>query len=74
MIRTVGAGSNVPKYIPTASNYPTVPTYTTHGPEDGLLHRSGHSALKPVPFVKPMFRDFATSLVRNGLAPWACGV
>ena len=40
----------------------------------GLLHRSGHSALKPVPFVKPIFRDFATSLVRSGLALWACAV
>ena len=42
--------------------------------EHGLLHRSGHSALKPVPFVKPIFRDFATSLGRSGLALWACAV
>ena len=40
----------------------------------GLLHRSGHSALKPVSFVKPIFRDFATSVVRSGLALWACAV
>ena len=33
------------------------------GSEHGLLHRSGHFALKPVPFVKPMLRNFATSLV-----------
>ena len=44
------------------------------GENHGLLHRSGHSALKPVPFVKPIFRDFATSLVRSGLALWACAV
>ena len=42
--------------------------------QHGLLHRSGHSALKPVPFVKPIFRDFATTLVRSGLPLWACAV
>ena len=36
--------------------------------------RSGHSARKSMPFVKPMFRDFATLLVKSGLALWAGAV
>ena len=36
----------------------------------GLLHRSGHSALKLVPFVMPIFRDFATSLVASETENW----